>query len=91
MAEAEADEPRGSSLQNLPAEILHMIVEHMEYASDVHALSQTCRRLAAFGDKCLVSHFASQCSPRGLNRLIKNRNLTAVHTLVSNPNFSFLP
>lgn len=87
MAEAEANEPRGSSLQNLPAEILYMVIEHMEYASDVHAISQMCHQLCAFADKRLVSHFASECSPRGLNRVINSRNVTVVDRLVSAPNF----
>lgn len=68
-----------------------MIVGHLQYASDVKSLSQTCRQLHAFGNERLSSFFLERYSPRGFNKVIKSGNLAALRKLASSPKFSLEP
>ncbi|OJJ94731.1 hypothetical protein ASPACDRAFT_48560 [Aspergillus aculeatus ATCC 16872] len=57
-------------LTSLPIELLLVILDRFEYASDVNALAQTCRRFHDLANsRYLYSYFAQTCSPQGLQRI----------------------
>ncbi|KAJ6019797.1 ankyrin [Penicillium canescens] len=68
----------------LPAEILEMITLHLEYAYEINSLSQTCQRLYSIASSCLFSYYTKECSPRGLERIVKNDNTGALYKLLVN-------
>lgn len=85
----EPDPQQHSFHQALPAELLCMVVEHLEYASDVNALSQTCHHLHAIANTRLSSYYIPRYSPRGLYRAITSGNALAVRRLCALPKLSW--
>lgn len=73
-----------TNLLCLPVELLEMITLHLEYAYEINCLSQTCRRLYTIANDCLFRYYAKDCSPWGLERVVKNNNLQALKTLLQN-------
>ncbi|KAJ5105686.1 hypothetical protein NUU61_003033 [Penicillium alfredii] len=67
----------------LPNEILHHIIQHLDYASEVNAVAQTCRALHPLATARLYPHWATRYSPRSLDRIIENGNLDALRKLLS--------
>lgn len=68
----------------LPPEILVMITLHLEYAYEMNCLAQTCQQLYSIANNCLFSYYAKECSPRGLDRIVKNDNARALYKLLMN-------
>ena len=68
----------------LPAEILVMFTRHLEYAYEINSLAQTCQQLYSVANDSLFSYFAKECSPRGLDRIVKNDNARALYKLLMN-------
>ncbi|KAH8696530.1 ankyrin repeat-containing domain protein [Talaromyces proteolyticus] len=68
----------------LPLEILYLILDDLEYASDVNAVAQTCRRLYQVANNpYLYPKFAQACSPMGLERIANNNNVDAIRKFLS--------
>ncbi|KAJ5102459.1 ankyrin [Penicillium argentinense] len=67
-----------------PNEILEMITQHLEYAYEINSLSRTCRRLYSVPNCCLFAHYAKECSPPGLERIVRNDNTGALYKLLVN-------
>ncbi|KAJ5477948.1 ankyrin [Penicillium desertorum] len=68
----------------LPTEILEMITLHLEYASEVNSLSQTCQRLYSIADRCLYKYYAKECPPHVLDRIVMDDNRDALYKLLVN-------
>lgn len=60
-----------------------MVIDHLDYASEVSIYGQTCRAINSFADQRLYQHFAKLYSPRGFKRVIENDNVLAVRRLLS--------
>lgn len=73
-----------NNLLCFPPEILEMITLHLEYAYEINSLAQTCHRLYSIANSCLFRHYAKECSPRGLVRIVKNDNARALYRLLVN-------
>ncbi|KAJ5693159.1 ankyrin [Penicillium macrosclerotiorum] len=73
----------GRRLYDLPNEVLGLVMDYLEYASEVHALGQICAHLHAVVDAYLYAHYAREYSPRGLDRIIQNNNLAALRRLLA--------
>lgn len=72
-------------LSILPVEIIKLIIERLEYASEVNALAQTCRHLSDIATcPYLYPQYATRCSPQGFDRLVGNGNVESLRRLVSN-------
>ncbi|KAJ5153316.1 ankyrin repeat-containing domain protein [Penicillium canariense] len=69
-------------LISLPSEIHHLITEHLDYASEVNALGQTCRTLYGPAYLRLYSHFARDLSPRSFRRIVENENVDALRRVL---------
>lgn len=61
-----------------PTEILELITEQLEYAYEINSLSQTCQRLYNIANVFLFRHYARECSPLGLERIVMNDNTGAL-------------
>ncbi|GKZ98279.1 hypothetical protein AnigIFM59636_002686 [Aspergillus niger] len=72
------------NLLQLPVEILEIITLQLEYAYEINSLSQTCRRLYNIANNHLFRCYAKECSPRGLERVVKNSNARALYKLLTN-------
>lgn len=60
-----------------------MIIENLEYASEVNSLAQACRCLHGFATyRSLYPHWARACSSLSFDRLIKNGNYEALRKIV---------
>lgn len=70
------------SLSLLSVELLLSILPHLQYASDLNALSQTCCLFYTVFNPQLHSKFASTCNPN-LLRLVKTGNSYALGKLLS--------
>ena len=84
----EPDPPRRVFHQILPAELLFIIADHLEYPSDANALSQTCHHLNAIANTRLSSYYIPRYSPCGLYRAITSANVLAARRLCTSPNFT---
>ena len=71
------------TLTSLPPELLGMILQYLPYASDMNALSQTCRRLQQVATAPLYANFAQTFAPHSLSRLARNGNADALRKLLS--------
>lgn len=71
-----------ASFTTIPTEIVLIILGELEYASEVSALGQTCRRLHEVTDDYLITHFAPTYSPLGLHRVIEAGNLDAFNKVL---------
>ncbi|CAI7663493.1 unnamed protein product [Penicillium pancosmium] len=71
-------------LSSLPTELVQLIVERLEYASNVSALARTSRYLSSVATSpYLYPQYAKLCSPAGLDRLVANGNAEALRRLVA--------
>ncbi|RAL13062.1 uncharacterized protein BO97DRAFT_43387 [Aspergillus homomorphus CBS 101889] len=62
-------------LDSLPAELIRLFLDQLEYASDVNALGQTCCRLSQIVDSpYLYPRFAQLCSSEGLMIIGRTRS-----------------
>ncbi|KAJ5761508.1 ankyrin repeat-containing domain protein [Penicillium manginii] len=72
-------------LSSLPLEIVQLVIEHLEYASEVNSLAQTSRHLCKIATSpFLYPQYARLCSPHGLDRLVANGNADSLRRLVAN-------
>ncbi|KAJ5595116.1 uncharacterized protein N7459_001324 [Penicillium hispanicum] len=67
----------------LPTELLYLIVDFLDYASEANAVSQTCWRLHHAANPKLYSYYAKRYSPFGLARVVEKGNADAVRKLLS--------
>lgn len=65
-----------------------MIAEHLEYASDANALSQTCHNLHEIANARLSSSYIPRYSPCGFYRATTSANVLAARRLCASPNFT---
>ncbi|KAI9042357.1 uncharacterized protein KD926_005652 [Aspergillus affinis] len=72
------------NLVSLPVELLEPITLYLEYAYEISSLSQTCRRLHSVANYHLFNSFAEDCSPVGIERVVKNNNVDALRKLLDN-------
>lgn len=72
-----------AQLDNLPTDLLLMIIEYLECAKDVSALTHSARpsRAGGWTNGLLYSHFAPVYSPRGIMRIIEHDNGAAMRKL----------
>lgn len=70
------------SLSLLPVELVLSILPHLQYASDLNTLSQTCCLFYTVFNPQLYSKFASTCNPN-LLRLVKTGISYALGKLLS--------
>lgn len=70
-------------LLDLPNEILFLILETLEYASEVAAVAQTCQSLCTIANTILYSSFGKLCSPYALKRIVLDGNEDALRKLLS--------
>ncbi|KAI9035667.1 ankyrin repeat domain-containing protein [Aspergillus affinis] len=61
-----------------------IITLQLEYAYEINSLSQTCQRLYNIANNHLFRCYAKECSPRGLERVVKNNNARALYKLLTN-------
>lgn len=71
-----------ASITTMPTELVLAILDELEYASQVSAVSLTCRRLYGIASDYLYEHYAKTYSPHGLHRVIENGNDDAVYQLL---------
>ncbi|CDM35232.1 F-box domain, cyclin-like [Penicillium roqueforti FM164] len=68
------------SLFSLPTELLLLLTHNLQYASELSAMSQTCRRFHTIFDPELYSRFANSCEFNIL-RLVETGNSDAIQKL----------
>lgn len=72
-----------ANLMSIPTELVALIVDELDYASEVNAVAQTCHRLHDIANVRLYSFYAKRYSPHGLNRIVENGNVDAIEKLLS--------
>lgn len=70
-----------ASLATIPTEVLWLVLSELDYASEVNAVAQSCRRLHEIANDYLYGHHARTYSPQGLHRVIEDGNVDAINKL----------
>lgn len=67
-------------LLHLPVEVRDLIAEHLEFASELNALSRTCRTLYSSAHRRLYD--PKECSPKGFKNIVKHKNVDALRQIL---------
>ncbi|KAJ5780722.1 hypothetical protein N7457_005882 [Penicillium paradoxum] len=70
------------SLFSLPTECLLNVISLLDHASDLNAVTKTCKFLRALANQDLYTRFSGKCSSETLDRLLRNGEALALRRLL---------